>query len=87
VYKLTNSGGSGTETTLYAFTGGADGFSPMGGVTFDRAGNLCGTMDTGVFELSPSGGGWTETVLQKSDSSRQRQALLMTILETGATNS
>jgi uncharacterized repeat protein (TIGR03803 family) len=63
VYKLTNSGGVWTETTLYAFTGGTDGFFPMGGVTFDRAGNLYGTMDTGVFELLPSQGGWTETVL------------------------
>jgi uncharacterized repeat protein (TIGR03803 family) len=63
VYKLSNSGGVWTETTLWAFTGGADGFFPNGGVTFDRSGNLYGTMDTGVFEVSPSGGGWTETVL------------------------
>ena len=63
VFKLTNSGGVWTEATLWAFTGGADGYFPMGGVTFDRSGNLYGTMNTGVFELSPSDGGWTETVL------------------------
>ncbi|MGC2112003.1 MAG: choice-of-anchor tandem repeat GloVer-containing protein [Candidatus Korobacteraceae bacterium] len=63
VYKLTNSGGVWTETTLWAFTGGADGFFPNGGVVFDRSGNLYGTMNTGVFELSPSGGGWTESVI------------------------
>jgi uncharacterized repeat protein (TIGR03803 family) len=63
VYKLTKSGGVWTETTLWAFTGGSDGFFPMGGVVFDGSGNLYGTMDTGVFELSPSQGGWTETVL------------------------
>jgi len=63
VYKLTNSGGVWTETTLFTFTGGSDGQYPLGGVTFDRAGNLYGTMEFGVFELSPSQGGWTETVL------------------------
>jgi uncharacterized repeat protein (TIGR03803 family) len=65
VYKLTNSGGNWTESTLYAFTGGRDGFYPLGGVVFDQAGNLYGTMDTGVFELSPAGSGWTETVLHQ----------------------
>ena len=67
VYKLTNSGGSWTESTLYAFTGGGDGFYPLGGVVFDQAGNLYGTTDTGVFELSPSGSGWTEIVLHQFD--------------------
>ena len=65
VYKLTNSGGNWTESTLYAFTANGDGFYPLGGVVFDSAGNLYGTTDTGVFELSPSGGGWTETVLHE----------------------
>ena len=63
VYKLTNSGGVWTETTLWTFSGGADGFFPEGGVVFNAAGNLYGTMSTGVFELSPSAGGWSETVL------------------------
>jgi len=63
VFKLTNSGGVWTESTLYTFTGGSDGQYPLGGVTFDRAGNLYGTMEFGVFELSPSQSGWTETVL------------------------
>jgi len=67
VYKLTNSNGNWTETTLYAFTGGSDGFYPLGGVVFDQVGNLYGTTDTGVFELSPSGGGWAETVLHQFD--------------------
>jgi len=65
VYKLTNSGGNWTESTLYAFTANGDGFYPLGGVVFDQAGNLYGTADTGVFELSPSGSGWTETVLHQ----------------------
>jgi len=63
VFKLTNSGGNWTETTLWTFTGGSDGFFPAGGVVFDHAGNLYGAMDTVVFELSPSGGGWTESVI------------------------
>lgn len=53
----------GTETVLYAFTGGTDGGEPYGGVTADGAGNLYGTAITGgnsaglgvVFELRSGG--------------------------------
>jgi uncharacterized repeat protein (TIGR03803 family) len=52
---------------LYAFSGGADGGMPLGGVIRDKAGNLYGTTDSGgatgwgtVFKLAPGG---TETVL------------------------
>lgn len=62
---------AGTEKVLYSFTGGVDGGNPSySGVVFDKAGNLYGTTSSGglygfgtVFELSPSGSGWTETVL------------------------
>lgn len=67
---------SGQETVLYSFTGGGDGLDPHGGVTLDGAGNLYGTTVAGgfgglcagdgcgvIFELTPSGGGWTETTL------------------------
>jgi uncharacterized repeat protein (TIGR03803 family) len=59
-----------TETVLYNFTGGSDGFTPMSRLTSDGAGNFYGTTDFGglgagtVFEFSPNGsGGWKETVL------------------------
>ena len=56
---------------LHSFTGGADGANPFyADVIFDSVGNLYGTAETGgangygvVFELSPVGAGWTETVL------------------------
>jgi len=59
------------ETVLYRFTGRADGSGPgYGDLVFDQAGNLYGTtiyggnnQDGVVYELSPSGGGWTESVL------------------------
>ena len=62
-----------TETVLYRFPGGAGGFFPEDGVIFDSAGNLYGTTNQGsisdgggvVFELTPSGSGWTETVLHE----------------------
>ncbi len=52
----------------------ADGAQPMAGVTFDKAGNFYGTTELGgapkgqegagaLYELSPSGNGWAETVL------------------------
>src|SRR6202167_4563082 len=76
VFELTpGSGGDWTEKVLHRFQGGSDGGNP-GAVVFDHAGNLygiasqygdisgadpygCGT----VFELTPSGNHWTETIL------------------------
>jgi len=56
-----------TFTTLYSFTGGADGGQPVAGVIQDKAGNLYGTTEYGgsssagvVFELNTAG---IETVL------------------------
>jgi uncharacterized repeat protein (TIGR03803 family) len=70
VWELTpQTGGTWTDTVLYSFTGGADGSSPSQGLIFDSAGNLYGTTEDGglgrgtVFELTPSAGSWTETVL------------------------
>src|SRR5580704_6158050 len=70
VFKLAKSGQHWTETTLYEFSGQPDAGPPFGGVAFDSAGNLWGTTVYGgvydggaLFELSPAGSGWTETVL------------------------
>jgi uncharacterized repeat protein (TIGR03803 family) len=70
VYELTPIGAGGwQETTLYTFQGGTDGAYPAG-VTFDSAGNLIGTASEGgaygsgvIFQLTPSGGKWSESVL------------------------
>jgi len=59
------------ETILYNFTGGADGGYPLyGKLAFDQAGNIYGTTNSGgsrdlgvVFKLTPSGSGWTESVI------------------------
>jgi len=70
VYELSPSSSGWTETILYNFQGLNDGQNPVGGVVLDRAGNLYGTTFDGgvngggtVYELSPSSGGWTFTVL------------------------
>ena len=72
VYELSPNGiGGWNETVLYSFTGGADGANPdHAHVLFDSEGNLYGTAANGgangygvVFELSSTGGSWTETVL------------------------
>jgi uncharacterized repeat protein (TIGR03803 family) len=59
-----------TETVLYSFGGSQDGATPEAEVVFDQAGNMYGTTYGGgvsgtgaVYELMPSGGGWTESVL------------------------
>jgi uncharacterized repeat protein (TIGR03803 family) len=69
VYQLTPTNGSWTESILHSFSG-PDGRQPASGVIIDNAGNLYGTTPYGgsandgvVFELSPSGSGWTQTVL------------------------
>lgn len=56
-----------TETVLYSFTGGADGYTPTAGVIRDSAGNLYGTTEQGgatgygtVFKVDNTG---VETVL------------------------
>jgi uncharacterized repeat protein (TIGR03803 family) len=70
VFKLAPDG---TETVLHAFTGGADGSTPVAGILRDSSGNLYGTTTFGgstharchrgcgvIFKLTPEG---TETVL------------------------
>jgi len=70
VFELSPTGKTWAEHVLYAFAGGSDGANPTSGLIFDTAGNLFGTTDFGgangvgtVFELSPSGGAWTEHVI------------------------
>jgi uncharacterized repeat protein (TIGR03803 family) len=70
VFKLTPANGGWTESVLYSFTGGDDGGNPSGGVVFDGAGNLYGVTENfgaagrgTVYELTPSGSGWTESTL------------------------
>jgi uncharacterized repeat protein (TIGR03803 family) len=70
VYKLASSNGDWTESILYRFTGGRDGGLPVGGVIFDKSGNLFGATESGgaygygaVYKLTPVGSGWIETVL------------------------
>ena len=62
-------GAAWTESVLYSFQGTVnDGAYPAAGLIFDAAGNLFGTTETSVFELSPptiSGGSWTFTHLHE----------------------
>lgn len=71
VYELSPSGSEWIEKTLYTFTGGYDGYQPIGGVSMDQQGNLYGTTFSGgspgqgtAFELTPSGGTWSYALLQ-----------------------
>jgi uncharacterized repeat protein (TIGR03803 family) len=66
VYKIDRTG---TETVLYSFLGGSDGFAPYGRLTKDAAGNLYGTTtgsDSGgtVYQIDPAG---NKTILHNFD--------------------
>jgi len=71
VFKLAPSNGGWTESVIHTFhEDGYDGEWPSDGVVLDQAGNLYGVTWAGganyagtIYELSPSGGGWTETTL------------------------
>ncbi|MBV8889526.1 MAG: VCBS repeat-containing protein, partial [Alphaproteobacteria bacterium] len=78
VFELTPTSSGWAETVLYNFCsqgGGScvDGSQPQAGLIMDTAGNLYGTTYSGggvgnpgvVFELTPSGNGWKETVLYR----------------------
>jgi uncharacterized repeat protein (TIGR03803 family) len=56
-------------SVVYSFSG-PDGETPQGDLTFDQSGNIFGTTNNGgavgygvVFELTPTGNSWTETVI------------------------
>jgi uncharacterized repeat protein (TIGR03803 family) len=65
VFELSPSDSGWQEQILYEFTNGDDGRYPVGGLIFDRSGNLIGSTIAGArygggtaFELTPSDGGW-----------------------------
>ena len=68
-YEVSPSSGGWTFKLIYDFQAN-NGFNANSGLIFDNAGNLYGTLINGsgsysgtVFELSPNGSNWTETVL------------------------
>jgi uncharacterized repeat protein (TIGR03803 family) len=79
VFELTpptTSGNPYTETILYAFPGGTDGYNPAGVLNLLSSGALLGAAGGGsygfgaIYELTPpaaSGGAWTEAILTSFD--------------------
>jgi uncharacterized repeat protein (TIGR03803 family) len=71
VFEVSPGSSGWTESVLHRFRGGADGQGSYGSVASDSSGNLYGTTLGGnascgtVFELTPSGGHWRETVLHR----------------------
>jgi uncharacterized repeat protein (TIGR03803 family) len=70
VFQLTPSGSGWAENILYKFQCGNDGLYSWAGLIFDPSGNLygaasevCGGGGGTVFELTPSGGSWTYSLV------------------------
>jgi uncharacterized repeat protein (TIGR03803 family) len=86
VYELSPSQGGWTYNILYTFTNGFDGGLCLNGVIFDQSGNLYGTTALfgygygTVFELTPSGSGWSFNLLHTftngSDGGESMSALI-----------
>ncbi|MGD0214438.1 MAG: choice-of-anchor tandem repeat GloVer-containing protein [Terriglobales bacterium] len=75
-FELSPAGKSWNETVLYNFASGVGGVYPFNGLIMDSAGNFYGTdnvyqsghaITEGVFELSQSGGSWTEKVIYDNE--------------------
>ena len=77
VFKLTRSGPGYTESVLYSFLGEPDGESPFAALRVDdRTGAIYGTTQYGdtdfygtVFKLTPSGSGYTESIIYQFNGS------------------
>jgi uncharacterized repeat protein (TIGR03803 family) len=69
IYKVTPAGGGWTQSVLFSARNDESGAEPSGGVVRDAAGNLYGTFQFSlggygtVFQLSPSGSGYTEQTI------------------------
>jgi len=69
IYELVPSASGWTETVVYHFHGESDGANPYAGLIADQSGNFYGATygyngtTAKVYELSPSNGGWTYSVL------------------------
>jgi uncharacterized repeat protein (TIGR03803 family) len=94
VWELSPNGdGSFTERILHNFTGPPDGEAPRGQLLLDASGTLFGTTSYGgtygggtAYELSPSSGGWTETVLHSFGSSGDGCNPFASLVSDGAGN-
>lgn len=71
VYKLSHTGSAWGEKVLHSFYRFSDGAHPQSGLVMDSSGALYGTTNIGngsyrggaLFKLTPSAGGWSETIL------------------------
>jgi uncharacterized repeat protein (TIGR03803 family) len=85
---------AGTETLPHIFTGPpSDGGGPMSNLILDGKGNLYGTTPGGgtygagaIFKLSPTSGGWTETILYSFTGGADGSSPLGTLLRDSAGN-
>ena len=90
VFELTpHSDGAWTETTLYAFTGGSDGATPMANLIFDQPGNLYSglTLDAAgnLYGTTSQGGSYgCGTVFRLTKSATGRTESLLQIFAGGS---
>ncbi len=77
VFEVTPTKSGGTENVIHSFGSGADATQPTGAVIFGKKGTLYGSASRGgnsacnnqgcgaIFELTPSEGTWTESILHQ----------------------
>jgi len=81
VFELTPSQGGWNYQAIHLFSSNPDGETPLGTVMVDQAGNIFGTTTIGgatgdgvVYEVSPSGSGWNESIVHSFDGSDGRDS-------------
>lgn len=77
VFELTLTKSGAAETVIHNFGSGTDATQPLGAVFFGKGGNLYGSASQGgnsgcndqgcgaIFELTPDGGNWAESILHQ----------------------
>jgi len=90
IFELTPSYNGWTRKILYSFNPESNCNDPQAGLVFDASGDLLGTANTGcafnvggVFQLTPSGGSWTESIVHSFNDNKDGDGSMASLTPDG----